>query len=81
MEQFIKYQEESEKRMLKWEEQRMKMEVEKEEKQLREERKYEERMFDMLAKVMSTPACMPHMYNPHPGYSATYDTTHDPYDM
>ena len=68
--------------MLKWEEQRMKMEVEKEKKQLREERKHEERVFDMLAKVMSTPACVPHMrYNPHPGYSATYDTTHDPYDM
>ena len=74
MEQFIKYQEESEKRMLNWEEQWMKMEIEKEEKQLKEERKHEERMFDMLAKVTSM--CAP-MYNSHPGYSAT----HDPYDM
>ena len=80
MEQFMKYHEESEKRMLKWEEQRMKREREKEERQLKVERKHEERMFEMLAKTMSTPACVPSMYNPHAGYSATYDGTCDTYD-
>ena len=52
MEQFMKYHEESEKRMLKWEEQRMKIERE-EEKHLKEERKHEEKMFEMFAKAMS----------------------------
>ena len=75
MEQFMKYQEESEKRMLKWEEQRMKMEIEKEEKQLKEERDHEGRMFEMLAKVMSAsaqPSRMPY-YIPHPTYDDAYD--------